>query len=541
MVIKIEKKQRNIINLFFILLFLIGLSNVKNYGLSYDEFEYRNQGFIVLNYLGKKFFPNKTKKITENKDLDYVELDEYHKRHGIPSKNNYKIQNTTYAAIEYLFFSNSEKKTVYLFRHYINYVVNFIAVIFLYKIIRLNYSRIYGLLGVGLFISSPKLLSDFIYSPNDIWLLTSLLISFYFSRIVLLKKKIRDLIFMIFFLCIAINVRYIAMYLLPIFFLFYCYELRHNKKKFFIHILLIIFLTYSILLLITPQLWLDPLNIIGLFIDQLSFNFIDPKIMFFGNLINSSNLPWYYLIIWILISTPTIVIILFFVGIFYHLSFFSFIKNNLTTQNLNFVYTFVFFIIPILAFIIFRPTIFNGWRHFYFIYPFMILISISSIYLIKQKVKNINFKKFVNLGINIGLIIHFIINLNFIVQSNPYQNVYFNFFSKKYAYNFELDYFGLSNVELLKYILKNEKKEPIIITGLDFTRPDISLNMLTNAEREKFSYVKLDSFENEKIDYFLTHYLFGVNDNELEMKGFVSWYDVIVNDIKISSIYIKKK
>ena len=152
--------------------------------------------------------------------------------------------------------------------------------------------------------------------------------------------------------------------------------------------------------------------------------------MFFGNLINSSNLPWYYLIIWILISTPTIVIILFFVGIFYHLSFFSFIKNNLTTQNLNFVYTFVFFIIPILAFIIFRPTIFNGWRHFYFIYPFMILISISSIYLIKQKVKNINFKKFVNLGINISLIIHFIINLNFIVQSNPYQNVYFNFFQK---------------------------------------------------------------------------------------------------------------
>ena len=126
MFIKIKKKQRNLINLFFIFLFLVGLSNVKNYGLSYDEFEYRNQGFIVLNYLGKKFFPNKTKKLTEDKDLNYVELGEYHKK----SKNNYKIQNTTYAAIEYLFFSNSEKKTVYLFRHYINYFINFIAVIF---------------------------------------------------------------------------------------------------------------------------------------------------------------------------------------------------------------------------------------------------------------------------------------------------------------------------------------------------------------------------------------------------------------------------
>lgn len=530
------KRQKKIVDIFFILLFIIGLTNIKNYGLSYDEFEYRNQGFIVLNYLGEKFFPNKTKNLTKGKDLNYVKLDEYHKN----SKNNYKIQNTTYAAIEYLFFSNSEKKTVYLFRHYLNYFVNFIALIFLYKIIRLDYSRAYGLLGVALFITSPKLLSDFVYSPNDIWLLTSLLISFYFSRIVLLKKKFKDLFFMVFFLCIAVNVRYIAMYLLPIFFFFYFYRLKNEKKKFLSHLLVSILMTYFILILITPQLWLNPLNIIGLFIDQLSFNFIDPKIMFFGNLVNSSNLPWYYLIIWITISTPTLIIFLFFVGIFYNLNLFSIFTKNLTNQNINFVYTFAFFIIPILAFVIFRPTIFNGWRHFYFVYPFMILISIYSIHLIKEKVININYKKYVNFGINISLIIHFIINFNFIIQSNPYQNIYFNFFSKKYAYNFELDYFGLSSVELLKYILKNEKKDSIIIAGLDFTRPDISLNLLTNYEKERFSYVKLDSFDNKKIDYFLTHYLFGVNDLELEKKGLIPWYDIIVDDIKISSIYINK-
>ena len=534
MFLEIKKIPKNIINFLFIILFLIGLSNVKNYGLSYDEFEYRNQGFIVLNYLGKKFFPNKSKNITTTKKLNYVELSEYHKN----SKNNYKIQNTIYAALEYVFFSNSEKKTVYMFRHYLNYFVNFIALIFLYKIIRLDYSRFYGLLGIGLFISSPKLLPDFIYSPNDIWLLTFLLTSFYFSRIVLLKKRTKDLILMVFFLCIAINVRYIAFYLLPLFFLVYFYQLRNEKKKFLNHFIISIFITYLTLTLITPQLWLNPFNVVGLFIDQLSFDFIDPKIMFFGNLINSSNLPWYYLIIWILISTPTLIIILFFSSIFYN---FSISKTNLQTKNINFLYTFAFFIIPVLAFIIFRPSIFNGWRHFYFIYPFMILISISSIYLIKEKVKNMNYKKFVNSGINIGLIIHFIINFNFIIQSNPYQNIYFNFFSKKYAYNFELDYFGLSNAELLKYILKNKKEGSAIIAGLDFTRPDISLNMLTNSEREKFSYVKLDSFDNEKIDYFLTHYLVGVNDHELEIKGFVPWHDIIVDDIKISSIYIKKK
>ncbi len=534
MFLETKKIPKNIVNFFFIIIFFVGLSNVKNYGLSYDEFEYRNQGFIVLNYLGKKFFPNKSKIITTTKKLKYAELSEYHKN----SKNNYKIQNTIYAAIEYGFFSNSEKKTVFMFRHYLNYFVNFIALIFLYKIIRLDYSRLYGLLGVGLFISSPKLLPDFIYSPNDIWLLTFLLTSFYFSKIVLLKKKAKDLILMVFFLCIAINVRYIAFYLLPLFFLFYFYQLRNEKKKFLNHLIISIFITYLTLTLITPQLWINPFNIVGQFIDQLSFDSIDPKIMFFGNLTNSSNLPWYYLIIWILISTPTLIIILFFSSIFYNFTIF---KTNLQTKNINFVYTFAFFIIPILAFIIFRPSIFNGWRHFYFIYPFIILLSISSIYLIKEKVKNINHKKYISLGINIGLIIHFIINFNFIIQSNPYQNVYFNFFSKKYAYNFELDYFGLSNIELLKYILKREKKDSIIIAGLDSSRPDISLNMLTNSEREKFSYVKLNELENEKIDYFLTHYKFGINDLELKKRGLVPLFDITVNDIKISSIYINKK
>ena len=536
MYLSIKKKQKILTNLIFVLLFSIGLSNVKNYGLSYDEFEYRNQGFIVLNYLGEKFFPSRTKILTEARDLNYTKLDEYHK----DSNNNYKIQNTAYALIEYLFFSTSEKKTVYLFRHYINYFVNFIALIFLYKIIRLNYSRIYGLLGVGLFISSPKLLSDFIYSPNDIWLLTSLLISFYFSRVVLLKKKIKHIIFMVFFLCIAINVRYVAMYFLPIFLIFYFYELKNDKKKFFKHFLLIIFLSYFKLLLITPQLWLNPLNVIGLFIEQLSFNY-DPKIIFFGNLVNSSNLPWYYLIIWILISTPTVIILLFFGSIVQRSNFFFIFNRDLNAQNLNFIYTFSFFIIPILAFIIFRPAIFNGWRHFYFIYPFMILLSVSTIYLIKEKINKINYKKTVNLGINIILLVHFITNFNFIIQSNPYQNIYFNFFSKKYAYNFELDYFGLSNLELLKYILKNEQKNKIIITGLNFTRPDISMNMLTNSESERFYYVKDESFNNDKIDYFFTHYISGINDLELEKKGLIPLHDIIVDNIKISSIYINKK
>ena len=39
-----------------------GVSITKDYGISYDELEYRQQGFVVLNYVGEKLFQKKQKK-----------------------------------------------------------------------------------------------------------------------------------------------------------------------------------------------------------------------------------------------------------------------------------------------------------------------------------------------------------------------------------------------------------------------------------------------------------------------------------------------
>ena len=51
---------------------ILGFSITKDYGISYDELEYRQQGFIVLNHIGEKIFPEKTAKIKEERDLKYA-------------------------------------------------------------------------------------------------------------------------------------------------------------------------------------------------------------------------------------------------------------------------------------------------------------------------------------------------------------------------------------------------------------------------------------------------------------------------------------
>ena len=98
-------------NLMFclILLFLFSLTN--DYGISYDEFWYRDIGFSVLNFLGEVFTPDKISIIKESKNLNYMSLKEVLDVAPI----GFKIQHTIYSAIEYLAFSNSyQGRCIYL-------------------------------------------------------------------------------------------------------------------------------------------------------------------------------------------------------------------------------------------------------------------------------------------------------------------------------------------------------------------------------------------------------------------------------------------
>jgi hypothetical protein len=458
------------------------------------------------------------------------------------NKNNYKIHNTIFAAMEYFFFRDSEKNKVYLFRHYLNYIFNSLAFVFLYKIIRIDYTRSYGFLGVCLFLTSPKILPDFVYSPNDIWLLTTLLISYYYSCIFLKKQRSKHLFLFICFLCLSINIRYIGFYLLPIFLLFY-FQSKKNYIKFFCDFFLISILVYFGLLIITPQLWVNPLGLFELFINQLFFDLIDPKIMFLGQLTNSSELPWFYLLLWVLISTPLVIIFFFIMGL---LIFILKVPHYIKKQNKKFLslsYSLSMFFVPLAAFMFFKPSIFNGWRHFYFIYPYLILISIYAIF----QINNLNLilfkkKKILSNLIIILLIVHSVNNLFYIFKSNPYQHVYLNNLSKKFVYKFELDYWGLSNYEALKKILFENKdnNDKIFILGLNSNRPDLSSQFLTEGEKKKLIFVNPDLQKNYNIDYFITSYLEGLNDKELIKNNYYIWKEIYSNNIKINTIFKKK-
>ena len=511
----------------FFLYLIIGINITKDYGISYDEVEYRQTGFIVLNYVGEKLFPEKTQKIAEERKIKFTKIDEY--KWG--GSNNFKIQHTFNALVEFIFMRNANKSEVYYLRHYINFIISLITIIIFYKILRLNFNHVISTIGSLAFVLSPRIFADFFYSPNDIWSLFSLVCCLYCMLNFLKNKKLKYFYLFPIFLCIAINIRYINLYVYPIFLIFLFYFNKFDLqlfKKLSNQLLILI----SFLVIITPDIWYNPKNLFINFFSQLNWNY-PTEIMFNGKLILSSEVPWYYILEWIIISTPSMTLFLFFVGIILFLLDLS--NNIILKKSLKSLQSesiiFLFFIIPIFAFMVFRPDIFNGWRHFYF-------LNISIIYFMCYSLKNlykIKLKFFKEFFYSV-LIINFVLILNWMTVNHPYQNIFFNNISKKYAENFELDYWGLSNIESLKYLLSIENGA-FQISNFEDSRADFSLNLL-DQNKNKIKFGKPNDIRSK---YLISHKNKGFNDEYFIKRGLQVIKEIKVDNIVINRIITRKE
>lgn len=150
-------------------------------------------------------------------------------------------------------------------------------------------------------------------------------------------------------------------------------------------------------------------------------------------------------------------------------------KKQMTSTYLFFV-----FFIPIYFAIILSSTLYTGWRHFYFIYPILIFISLEGIFFTKKILK----KYFIVVNF---LLIFFQIFflLIFLIVSHPIQNVYFNNISKNFVINsFPYDYWGLSNLLMINKLISLEYKgKPLNIASASLM--DLNKTKLIMREDQK--------------------------------------------------------
>jgi len=531
--------------IFFFTVLILGILLFKDYGISLDERFHKTNASYWQKY-AKSFIINRNSQIYINHDDVVKKLVDSGNdlTSSVPSIQPVPL------GILYEFFVDSfdlkNSKEIYQYRHLFNFLVFFVGLLFFYFLIYKKYnSYFYALLGCTFLFLTPRLFSESFYNPQDIFFLSLTIINMYTGINFLKNPNFKNTILFSFSSALSIDTRIMGFIsFLIILFFFFIKLLRSNpflkaNQKFIYYVFPI---TFIFIIIFWPYLWSDPLNNFVFAISKLSSSYFLVTNLYFGEYISSISVPWHYHIVWILITSPIMVIALFILG--FLISLFRIFRRLLKIDNnLNDVwrgdnemldiYFLMMIIIPIYLFIN-KNIGYSGWRHLYFIYPSIIMLSLFGFHYLNFFLKS---KK-------LNLIIYFFIlfNISYLIYWNykyhPYQYVYFNLiFKDKFNNNFDKDYWGLSNKNALEYILENNKNFPVKIATKSFASLEKSSLILEENLKNKLKIV----YELENADFIITNYSKRIS-NDFEIgDNYIKYNEILVDGKPINTIYKKVK
>lgn len=535
MIMQKKYLQITIIKFIFTIGFIaIGLFIYKDYGFGTDEHINRKNGEISFNFVTKGIEKITNVNLTDDSFLNAKE-----------SLNNYKDKDYGVAfdlpamMIEKLLNIESSQNK-YLMRHLLTHALFLISLIYFFKLIKNRYlSDSLGLIGVIFLYVSPRIFAESFYNNKDIVFMSLFIIGIYYSIELIRKKSFRNYFFAALSTAIAIDVRIIGIILPCMVTAALIIIAIKNKDNFFINDLLKITVYYFFplifaVILMWPWLWESPIsNFIEAFQNMAKFRWLN-WVLYRGNYYPSSSLPWHYLPVWVIVTTPILYLTFFIIGFFLILKRIIFNKFKLS-KNLNELIDLMVLsvvIVPLFAVILMKSIVYDGWRQFYFLYPALIYVAINGLNLIYFKYKKIS----------IAIIVFAVINTAYwMVKFHPFQYVYFNTLAgEDWNKQFEMDYWGISNFNALRKILMIDDSQDIKIYGLGNTSVPQSFLLLSDKDVVRISQV-LDYKES---DYIITNYRYLGDHETIELfkeinKNHTKIFDMLVDNKSIGSVYKK--
>ena len=490
------------LSLFFVAYLLVGLFTYKDYGISIDEVAERTTGAVTLHHLDEKYGTHLLKNTPNFEGFRQIKFEEYPDR-------IYGVLFTAPAVyLEGLLNigANGDMGEIYRFRHLLNFIVVYLGTIAVYLLAARRFSDWrWGLLCSLMLILSPRFFAESFYNSKDLVLMAFFAIAMNGAIAFILSPKRKLAILAGFTAAICIDIR-IAGIILPAITLLLIFLKYFHNKQYWLNLLksITVYALTLIALVIAlwPYLWDSPYSRFFEAYQQFSnFSRANMDMLFLGEKINSTKAPYFYIPVWIFLTTPILYLIFFLFGLISSMvtmvEKFD-IKCFSDTQIQDIFFALVFFI-PIFAVIFLNSVVYDGWRHLYFIYPAFLLFTTHGVVLALQFATK--FK--------LGWAIYGILTISFVqitlimVKSHPLQNTFFNEFAgDNLKHRFELDYWGLSSKDIQEYILANDSRPYIkVFANGQFSIDDAKL-ILNKEQGSRIIPTKLI----KDADYAMTNY-----------------------------------
>ncbi|MGV3585505.1 MAG: ArnT family glycosyltransferase [Adhaeribacter sp.] len=483
--------------LFFSLLLVAGLELYPDYGISFDEFFELQTGLVSLKYLVELFTPQLLTQYEWLKNVPpletYVDAD-----HAVTVL-------LPFAILKAILGIHTWQET-FLLRHLLTFLIFYAGVFFFYLLAQERFNKNVALLGCLMLVLSPRIFAEAFYNSKDIPFLSFMIMGAYTLIRFMKAPAFKTAFFHAFACALAIDTRIMGIilpFITGVLVLVAIIRYKSSLRAYVLYFGVYLLLLAPIMVALWPYLWEDPIDrFILVFRNMQRFRWHE-TVFYMGHSVPATKLPWHYIPVWLIITTPLVYSILFFIGLGFILR--RFFSSAIVTTQSVFQYDlacFLLLFLPIAAVIFLNSVVYDGWRHLYFIYFAFLLISLVGLEnLWKLTAKLTLYQQYGRIFLIMLVSISLIHSLWFMVRNHPHQNVYFSFLKgNTVEQNFERDYWGLSYRQGLAFILQQDSSAVI---KYNCANPPGLLNtfMFPEQDRQRFKLVPLS-----EATYFLTEY-----------------------------------
>lgn len=490
--------QRWLVPVFFVLVLVLGLLIYRDYGLTVDENQSHDNGMISLKHVALKLKPEW---VAADPDFDRYQtpLAEYYDRdYGVAFE----------LPVTYLerLLHYTEVYDKFILRHLFTFLVCFGGLIAIYQLAARRFAdwRL-GLLAATWMLLSPRLFAESFYNDKDAVFMALFAIATNTGVRLLLRPTVGRALWHALACAVTIDVRIMGV-LLPmatVALLAWRGVRAETRWVRLVSISALYLATMSgLVILFWPYLWPAPIQNFVLAFQQMSTFRWGGTVLYMGNFVAATALPWHYILVWIGITTPILYLAAGLAGVVVVVrqmvqQRWRLWSNEQEMQDVMFL---GLFLGPLLAVIVLHSVLYDGWRQLYFVYPAFLLLGIRGwLAAAGWRPRWAWWPKALYGATALSLVL----TAAQIVRDHPLQNVYFNLLAgPNVAERFEMDYWGLGYLQDVQYIAEHDDRPLIKVYAPDPSPANMNRMMMPMYQRDRMMFIdKPDS-----ADYFITNY-----------------------------------
>lgn len=439
-----EDRKKMITLTVLLLFFLFGLYYVREAGVCFDESSEQRILAMNLRQYGDTLHLERLSDYFRNRDIIPI-CESVERDHGIAPYYPFAVA---------LHHFEHQPEFLSLFWHAYTYLLFFLGVVYLYRLLyELFENNRTALLGTAVFFFTPRIFADGLYNNKDTVLLSLVLVMLFYGIRFIERKDFKSALLLGISAGFAGNMKISGLYVFAMVGLFYLIELTRSKKwsvRTFLVGVTAAGMGFFCYLLLTPAIWGEGFHLAEFISWNLfnvtNFSRLDGTVLFEGSLYRHSDnpLPWYYIPQIILLTIPIYISVLIISSL---VLWCRNLKKGGKAQRLYPLFA-LSAGIPVAVAMCSTPNIYNGWRHFYFIYGPMAVMAAYPLHalLLMGKKGTEKVKRVLTAGVGICLAV----NIVGIAATGIFSVAYTNLLAGGNAEGrYEMDYYGVATKKIM--------------------------------------------------------------------------------------------